>query len=231
MLKTQFFVFIVIALLPGFSGLADEQATLEWSICDSSPESVLQKLAVSDADPSKSVEATYYDSNPPTYVQQGIEFRTKLKKNENESLVKIRLPGGPASATAGDDCQWERYGSNEVYACQAQSDADQGETPWSPDQTAFASRYASVNWNSLVAFGPYANPKWLVNIAGQNGVFDSVETPVAHLMELEIQIPQTSEDVVYSSVTDALNQAGVELCVVQEGNTFRLFKGMGLLPN
>ncbi|MDR3606395.1 MAG: hypothetical protein P4M08_03330 [Oligoflexia bacterium] len=90
-------------------------------------------------------------------------------------------------------------------------------------------QYHSVNWDSLVAFGPYPNPKWDITIADQDATFDTVDADSLHLMELEVVVSKAQDAAVYSDVTRALQQAGVVLCEVQEGKTARLLRAMGLL--
>jgi hypothetical protein len=209
---------------------SDAKVNLQWSICDQTPESVLQKLAITDSDATKTAKITYYDSNPPTYIQQGLAFRSKDKKNKMESEVKVRFPTAQIGTPDGVDCSWERYGSQEVYSCEDKGVSQDGLALWSDDQTAFVGMYSSVNWDNLVGFGPFENPKWSTTIAGQDAVFDSVDTQVGHLMEVEIGADKADDDSTYQAVTQALTQAGVELCPVQEGKTFRLFRLMGLLP-
>ncbi|MDR3606396.1 MAG: hypothetical protein P4M08_03335 [Oligoflexia bacterium] len=95
---------LVISLFPVLS-VADEQINLQWSICDTSPSVVLEKLGAADTELSKKVEITYYDSNPPIYTQTGLSFRTKVKNDKTESVVKVRFPQVPADVPASDSCE------------------------------------------------------------------------------------------------------------------------------
>jgi hypothetical protein len=213
--------------------LVSALVNLQWSICDSSPEDVLEKLGAAETQMSQEGQISYYDSNPPTYTQLGLSFRTKERKGETESSVKVRFPQRPANMTTDADCSWERYGSQENYTCEVLDDFsdEQTSSPWSSEQMDLVSPYHAVDWRTLVSFGPYSNPKWKVIVAGSKGTFDSAEAGSLHLMELEIVVSKIDDDRIYAAVTSELLKAGVSLCPVQEGKTPRLFRAMGLLSD
>ena len=217
----------LLVLAPAMS-FADQTVNLQWSICDSSPEAVLQKMGASDTSKSKTEVITYYDTQPPVFDSQGISFRTK--GTNQDSVVKVRFDQEPANTPAGADCLWERYGNQEKYVCEIDQDLPGNQSsPWSADQLNFVDQYKRVDPATLIAFGPYDNPKWKVKLgSGLKGTFDTVETPGQHLMELEIKLDKSEDDSTYDQVTSVLNSAGVILCPVQEGKTTRLFKAMGL---
>src|SRR3982074_1400183 len=89
LITMKFHALLVILFVP-FS-LAKAKVSLQWSICDSNPQIVLQKLGKDSGDPDKLDPITYYDTNPPVYTPQGLMFRTKTRAGQEISLVKIRF--------------------------------------------------------------------------------------------------------------------------------------------
>jgi hypothetical protein len=200
---------------------------LQWSLCGASPAAVLSLLGDAGAAASKKARVTYYDSNPPSYGAAGLSFRTKGKPGKEKSSVKVRFPGPNAGVPPEADCSWDRYGDAETYTCEETAPLDGG-SPWSAAQKAFAGRYHAVDWTTLAAWGPYANPKWKLTVSGHKAVFDTVEAAGLHLMELSVKVPRADGDAVYRSVSSDLRARGVTLCPVQEGKTERLFRALGL---
>lgn len=224
--KLLFFLFAAVAVLNSCPAMADDTVNLQWSICDSSPQVVLQKFGSSKTSSDKEEVITYYDTNPPTFDPRGIAFRTK--SSDQSSLIKIHFDQVPSNVPASANCLWERYGNQEKYVCEIDNDLS-GSSPWSADQLSFVGQYQAVNTSALVAFGPYNNPKWKIKFGGGlKGTFDTVEAQQQHIMELEIKTDKADDDDTYDQVTAILNQAGIVLCPVQEGKTTRLFKAMGL---
>ena len=132
----------------------------------------------------------------------------------------------------GAQCKWDRYGNGSWFTCGVSSPLVEGKALWSDEQRAFASRYFSVQWDRLVSYGPFSNPKWKIRIMGRKAVFDSVEAVVAgravHLMEVEIGVKEKEvgeEERLYEAITRVLVEAGVVICVpTQLPKTLRLFE-------
>ncbi|KAL9046184.1 MAG: hypothetical protein Q9214_000920, partial [Letrouitia sp. 1 TL-2023] len=163
----------------------------------------------------------------------GLAFRTKLHKHIPISLVKARF-ANETNVPKGARCKWDRYGNRTWFTCGVSSPLTEGKALWSAEQVAFASRYFSVQWDRLVSYGPFLDPKWKISIVGRKAVFDSVETVIAgravHLMEVEVGIKEGEageEKRLYKAITKVLVEAGVEICTpTQLPKTLRLFEAL-----
>jgi hypothetical protein len=218
-------VLALLALAP-FAAQAKDAISLEWSICDD-PAHELTALGEPGV-PGKNQVINYYDTARPVYAQQGIFFRAKAAGGETDSEVKVRL-AQVTPVPQGVDCTWERYGAQVTYTCGLESPVQAQASMWAQDQIGFVDQFVRVDWPVLVAFGPYQNPKWAVNVNGQSGVLDTVDVQSLHLMELEIKVPSNDGQTVYAAVTALLQERGVLLCAIQESKTLRLFRALGLL--
>lgn len=229
----KFHVLLIVLSLffISFSLSKKEKVSLQWSICDSNPHIVLQKLGKVISNPDKLDPITYYDTNPPVYTPQGLMFRTKTRAGKEISLVKNRFIKEPPNVSNAV-CLWDRYGNRTNYVCKVQSFVN-GTKIWSDKQVRFAEHFWNrIFWNKLVAFGPYLNPKWKhLKVKGYKAVFDDVIVRSLHLMELEVKVPKYKGDVAYWKITKYLKKCGVVLCDHQESKTMRLFHAMDYHPN
>ncbi|KAE8382470.1 hypothetical protein BDV26DRAFT_253530 [Aspergillus bertholletiae] len=203
-----------------------EKTNLQWAICDADPAAVLHKLGLGARNPYKENPITYYDTNPPVYLSDGLMFRTKISKGENISTVKIRFPHETSNVPGSAKCVWDRYGETLTYTCEQRCPLHPS-TIWCNQQIQFAEHYENVNWEELTAFGPYQNAKWKVRIEGYKAKFDDVSAGPLHLMEVEAKVPRSKADKAYEAVTRHLKRHGIVLCDPQEGKTARLFRAMG----
>ncbi|ERF72739.1 hypothetical protein EPUS_04792 [Endocarpon pusillum Z07020] len=222
-------VFLILAVSLTPAEVSDE-IHLQWSICDPNPQVVLQKLGEDvRSGPKKQSPITYFDTNPPVYLQQGRMFRTKTSHNEDLSLVKVRFAEKTSDIPDTVNCVWDRYGDQTFFTCEKRSslDGDDGMSLWNEEQVRFAERYGDIVWEELVAFGPFLNAKWKLHLEGFRAVFDDVVVKSHHLMEIEIRVSTFEGDGVYHVVTKYLREHGLELCDDQESKTFRLFQVLG----
>ena len=206
------------------------KVNLQWAICDLNPEIVLQKLGEDGGDPYKKTPITYYDTNPPIHTQHGLMFRRKTRRDQELSSVKVRFGMETPHVPDKVHCIWDRYGDDMSYTCEKQSPV-YGTSLWTDEQIRFAERYRKIVWEDLVAFGPYPNPKWRLNIKGYNAVFDDVAAMSFHLMEMEVKVPKSKGDDTFQTVSEYLRNRGVTMCEHQEPKTVRLFRAMGVLAN
>lgn len=220
---------------------------LQWAICDTDPQTVLQKLGEDGTrEPYKKTPITYYDTNPPSYIWDGLMFRTKTRRGEELSAVKahfdpresdtpelfFRTKGAGINKTMPDTperflCVWDRYGNDVSFACQIQSLLAGRKELWTDEQVRFAERCQRVIWGDLVGFGPNPNPKWRLNVIGHRAVLDDVPAGSFHLMELEVKVFKHEGDEVYENISTYLRERGIVLCHKQESKTIRLFRAMG----
>lgn len=223
------------------------QANLQWSICDTNPQTVLQKLGEdSTHEPYKKTPVTYYDTNPPYYFRSGLMFRTKTRRGEELSAVKAhfdpRTLDGLDKVFVDNEahirrtvpetperflCVWDRYGNDTAFTCQIQSIMVGRNVLWTDEQIRFAERCQDTIWEDLVGFGPNLNPKWRMNIAGYRAVFDDVQAGSLHLMELEVKVLKPKANEAYEKITRYLRERGIQLCHKQEPRTLLLFQAMG----
>lgn len=209
-----------------------DQVSLQWSICDASPHTVLKKLGVMPQDPDKLDPITYYDTFPPIYTSRGLMFRTKTRGGREISVVKVRLTM-PESRThhLSNVCRWDRYGNVTAFVCRQQDYVERHHI-WSEKQRQFAEKYQHpILWEKLVGYGPYPNPKWkTLRLGGRDAVLDSVIVGSTQFMELEVKVHSAEEDTTYSAITEHLRERGIVLCERQESKTMRLFRSMGYTP-
>ncbi|CAG9948799.1 unnamed protein product [Clonostachys rosea f. rosea IK726] len=221
--------------------------SLQWAICDTDPQTVLRKLGEnSTREPYKKTPITYYDTNPPSYIWDGLMFRTKTRRGEELSAVKAHFDPSASDAperflwnqeadgnTIIPDaperfrCVWDRYGNNVSFACQMQSLLTGRKELWTDEQVRFAERCQSITWGDLVGFGPNPNPKWRLNVTGHRAVMDDVQAGLFHLMELEVKVFKHDGEAVYENISTYLGERGIVLCHKQEPKTVRLFHAMG----
>ncbi|PLN80633.1 hypothetical protein BDW42DRAFT_194302 [Aspergillus taichungensis] len=231
----------------------EEKISLQWAICDPSPQDVLPKLGFPEnTPPYKENPITYYDAQPPRHIAHGLMFRTKTNKGVPLSTVKAPLPGG-VEAPDFVECAWASYGENPViYTCEKRcprggdGDGDEdGEDEenyedeasedglWCPEQVEFVKSVAAapVEWSALVPYGPFANGKWKVKVDGVKAKFDDVVVPEhgLHLMEIEAKVKASKAEKARVAITEYLVERAVELCELQEGKTKRLFRAMGYI--
>lgn len=220
------FLFVAVALLSS-SAFAGDKIDLQWSVCDASPEAVLAKLGQSGADETDG-SVTYFDNAVPTFLADGVTFRTKGKEESQESSVKIRFDAARDVPEAA--CEWDRYGNEDRYTCEV-TGTPAGSQLWSTAQLDFLSaRYRDSNLGGLKSFGPYVNRKWKFKQKGVKVAFDTVDTREAgHIMEVSVKVDYADRDQYYESVSRWLDGSGVALCSRQESKTARLFRAMGLL--
>ena len=214
------------------STLAKQKVDLQWAICDKDAETVLRKLGEAGVPPHKANNITYYDINPPVYTAVGLGFRTKVRKHHPISLIKARFGEENEDVPIEADCVWDQYGNATFFTCGLPSPLnDQAEERWSADQVAFAERYQDVDWNGLVPYGPFLNPKWKLRMEGHKAVFDDVRVPTAgsmlHIMEVEVKVKRSKSKKVHKAITKYLEDHGVVICKpVQLPKTLRLFKAL-----
>lgn len=214
---------------------------LQWAICDTDASTVLSKLGKPGKRAYKAHNITYYDTYPPTHTAEGLAFRTKVKHHKHPqpvSMVKARFEEEIDDVPEGVQCVWDRYGEETFFTCALAFPLDGDDSKkdldilWSPSQIAFALRYQAVDFEYLVPYGPYLNPKWKVKIAGYKGVFDDVMATDArgrplHLMEIEIEAKMNHAEEVFEDVTAFLKDAGVVVCdEPQLPKTLRLFEAL-----
>lgn len=209
---------------------AEEKISLQWAICDPTPQDTLAKLGLDEALPYKENPITYYDEDPPIHLTSGLMFRTKTNKGQPLSTVKVRFPEVVPDIPDFVDCSWEYYGGNPPsFTCEKRYPLD-GKI-WHEEQVQFAERYGTVDWDMLRAYGPYQNAKWKVRVGGHKAKFDDVVAGDLHLMEIETKVLREEADYALQEITRYLNETGVVLCEPQEGKTMRLFRTMGYLGN
>ena len=151
-------------------------------------------------------------------------------------MVKARFANETHDVPEGAQCKWDRYGNASWFTCGISSPRVEGKALWSAEQMAFASRYHSVQWDQLVPYGPFLNPKWKFRILGKKAVFDSVEAVVdgqlIHLMEVEVGVKGKrvrKEKGLYEAITKYLMDSGVAICSSpQLPKTLRLFEALRL---
>ncbi|CEJ88271.1 hypothetical protein VHEMI04666 [[Torrubiella] hemipterigena] len=215
--------------------LAGDDFSLQWAICDHSPQHTLQKLGIDPSTPPyKENPITYYDELPPVYIHSGVMFRTKTHGGEPLSTIKVRFGQDTASAPSNGNCTWAQYGQNEpAYTCETRAWLDRSEPNhlWHDEQVEFVQRYKQVDWDALVPYGPYANAKWKLKIAGHKVTFDDVAAGNLHLMEIEVNVDKSHAHKVQKAITKRLKKAGVVLCKPQQGKTMRLFEDLGYLDD
>ncbi|KAE8337961.1 hypothetical protein BDV24DRAFT_139027 [Aspergillus arachidicola] len=219
--------YISYAVLLLAAPLASAKKTnLQWAICDSDPQTVLQKLGLGTPEPYKENPITYYDTNPPVYISDGLMFRTKTSKGENISTVKVRFQRETSDVPDSAECVWDRYGRSPTYTCEKRCPLRESSI-WCDQQIELVEHYEKVNWEELMEYGPYQNAKWKIWIEGYKAKFDDVAAGSLHLMEIEAKVPKEKADKAYEEVTRHLESRGIVLCDPQEGKTARLFRAMG----
>ena len=88
-----------------------DKVHLQWSICDCNPQIVLQKLGGDSGDPYKHAPVTCYDTNPLIYTQKGLIIcRTKTRKDQEVSTVKVCFAKETWDIPDTVNCVWDRYG-------------------------------------------------------------------------------------------------------------------------
>lgn len=229
-----FFTPSFLLLLLAVSTFASSQTIidLQWAICDRDAETVLWKLGLLGQEPYKANNITYFDTLPPEYTAKGLAFRTKVHKHQPISMIKARFNEEMEDVPPEANCVWDRYGGSTFYTCSlAFPLVDEAQAVWSEEQMAFAARYHSVDFDGLVSYGPYLNPKWKTYIAEHKAVFDDVmafagDTPL-HIMELEMPAEISEAESVYDQVTRYLELRGVVICdEPQLPKTLRLFEAL-----
>ena len=209
------------------------KASLQWSICDPTPQDVLPKLGIkSTTPPYKENPITFYDELPPYYTPKNYLFRTKITKGQPLSSVKARFLEETDDVPDFVECSWYRYGNNSTYTCEKTCPRDPDSSQlWCDQQVEFAERYEDIGWSSLTPYGPYPNGKWKVRVEGYKAKFDDVAIGSLHLMEIEAYVPMKKADHAFEKITNYLKEQGVVLCDTQQGKAMRMFHAMGLIGN
>ncbi|CAO3636177.1 unnamed protein product [Cunninghamella blakesleeana] len=228
----NFHLFIMMFLLniPFSLCKPKDLISLEWSVCDLNPETVLEKLGKKDIEPYKITPISYFDTDPPSCINHGLMFRKKIKSKQEVTVVKKKFMDDSIKAPDAD-CVWSRYGSHSNFVCMIRSPLN-GTTIWSNKQIRFVEGvYSKIHWNQLVEYGPYINPKWKsIKIHGYKVVFDDVIiNDSLHLMEFEVKVPKYKGHSAYKKINKYLKKKGIVLCDKQETKSLRLFRHMGYL--
>lgn len=221
-------------LLTATVAAAKEKISLQWALCDPNPQSALWKLGLgTNTPPYKTNPITYYDIRPPTYISDGLMFRTKTNKGEHLSTVKAGFHNEKETLDVPDfvECAWVRYGDQPSYTCEKRCPLVDESMIWCDEQVLFAGQYENVAWEEMIGYGPYQNAKWKVQIEGYKTKFDDVVTGSLHLMEIEAKVPVAEGEEAYDVITQYLRNRGVVLCDKQEGKTKRLFRAMGYVDD
>ncbi|KAJ5771439.1 uncharacterized protein N7511_003490 [Penicillium nucicola] len=205
---------------------AKEKISLQWAICDPSPQDTLEKLGHDAIPPYKENPITYYDESPPIHISSGLMFRTKTNKGQPLSTVKVRFPRAVSDVPDFVDCSWNQYGTNlPSFTCEKRCPLDSA--VWQEEQVQFAERYQTVEWNALRPYGPYQNGKWKLCIEEYKVKFDDVVAGDLHLMEIEVKVVREDAYDALQAITRHLKKKDVLLCETQDGKTMRLFRAMG----
>ncbi|PVH69051.1 hypothetical protein DL98DRAFT_541930 [Cadophora sp. DSE1049] len=106
-MKLHALLAVVLLALPSL-GKAQDKIDLQWWICDSNPQIVLQELGENSGDPDRQNPITYYDTRPPVYTQQGLMFRTKTRKGQEVSSLKLRFAKETPNVPDTVDCVSDR---------------------------------------------------------------------------------------------------------------------------
>lgn len=204
---------------------------LQFAICDESGATTAQRLGFEDL-VAKMTQVTYFDTNPPQYIQQGATFRTKYGKLKAGLLSSVKLRSADvASAPSGADCEWDRYGTTDTYTCEIEGEGFSPKNPWTSEQRSFAAQRIAVDWSQLVAFGPYSDEAWKATYRDYKLKLDSVNppAPLRPLIELSVRVEFSERDTAFNEILTLLKKQGVPLCPIQEAKTLRLFRDMGIL--
>lgn len=226
-------LYFLLSLFP--LAVASHKISVQWAVCEPSPQHTLAKLGLDAATPPyKENPITYYDELPPIHISSGLMFRTKTNKGQPLSTVKARFLEEISDVPDFVECTWNRYGDNRpTYTCEKRCPLNMvfPEEIWCGEQVNFAQRYQHVDWTALRAYGPYQNAKWKVVIEGHKAKFDDVVAGNLHLMEVEAKVHRKKADEVVKATTQYLRDRGVVLCEPQEGKTMRLFRAMGYISD
>lgn len=223
---------VILLLVAPLAAVAKkEKVSLQWAICDPTPQDVLPKLGLKTTTPPyKENPITYYDELPPSYISRGLLFRTKTNKGQPLSTVKARFLEETTDIPDFVECGWDQYGDKAIYTCEKRCPLSSNSSSiWCDQQVQFAERYQELDWSALTPYGPYPNGKWKVHIEGYKTKFDDVAAGSLHLMEIEAQVPLKKADDAFKKITRYLKKQGVILCEPQEGKTMRLFHAMGFI--
>lgn len=199
-----------------------EKTELQWALCESNAELVLEKLGQENWEREDS-SITYFESADPGYYREGVSFRVKQKRGEKKSVVKVR---GDARTIDGDNCEWDRYGDQVAYACKLEA-AARGAHVWTAAQRRFVERFTKVNWENLHAFGPYPVSAWEGKAKKEKLVLEAMRPDVrSPILELSTRVDAGEADEIYRKITHFLEENDVHLCRVQEGKALRLFRAL-----
>jgi hypothetical protein len=209
--------------------ILENTVDLQWSVCDSGSKTVLAKIDPDDLKEKETTNITYYDTATGRNLQLGLTVRLKASSSENEIAVKVRF--NKKTTVPGANCSWDRYGESVNFTCELSVEAERGSAPWSGKLLNFVrSRYPTMDFSELQAFGPYENRKWRFHYKGFKVNFDKVDAggSAGKLMEFSLKAPESRADELYGSFTAFLEKKGVVLCRRQESKTARLFQALGI---
>lgn len=226
----SYILFSVVLLVLSSVVTATDKVALQWAICSPTPADILYMLGEDDKPPFKCSPITYFDLICPVYTEQGFMFRKKFNKGKQISSVKLRFKNEPSNVPDSVDCRWDRYGYQTFYTCEKRAPVN-GTRVWSDEQAQFLEYYRSIDWEDLIAFGPYWNAKWKVEIEGHRAVFDNVVAHSFHLMEIEMKVLKDQSESTYEMATKYLKEVGIVLCDEQEPRTLRLLRALGYPVN
>lgn len=208
----------------------DLKTEIQWAVCETDATLVTKKIGGSWKHAKERI--TYFETETPSYLKNGLSFRVKEDKGDATSVVKIRMPATtPPPKDA--ECERDRHGSDEVLTCELKSKRDHHDDDlWTPKQKSFVEAAAGpVRWEDLVAFGPYPVQRWKDNgkAVGEKLTLESLEPDDTDpILELSLRVDAGASATTAARVTKWLRARGVHLCAKQIGKSERLFKAIGL---
>jgi hypothetical protein len=75
--------------------------------------------------------------------------------------------------------------------------SDKAKNIWSDEQVRFAEKYDDIDWDGLVAFGPFPDGKWKLRMLDHKANLDDGVAGALHPMEVELSVPKAGSGDAY----------------------------------
>lgn len=223
-------VFFLLVVTNAYSkGFEVKNTELQWSVCEPSPLSIIQKLGVTVKN-TKTQRLSLFDTTDLRLYSRGVILRLRGVLGDLESTVKVKMGFLNAKISNSSDikCENDVYRDESKTACALKYNDASYSKLVSKEQVEFLENVApigGVNLQNLREFGPHLNTVIKINqhYAGYEVTIDHLKLKSGkELTEISFKVPLEKTNLLFNLFSQELQSKGVKLCAEQTGRAKKI---------